>query len=113
MQNNMWGVSIKRHRGGDVRLEHMEFTVKTDDNEDFIVRRLEREKRIGQVEKLDEHTYRFCADVYDASEMIPWIRTFICRIVEMNFSNKVLEAQFKSDLEAMYRMYGVKKEGEE
>ncbi len=110
MQSKMWGVSVKRNKWGNDRLEHVEFTIKAENNEAYIVRRLEREKRIGTVEKLDEHTYRFSADVYDTSEMIPWIRTFICRIDKINFSNRTIENQFKKDLEAMYRMYGIPQE---
>ena len=110
MQSKMWGVSVKRNKWGNDHLEHVEFTIKVEDNEEYIVRRLEREKRIGMVEKLDEHTYRFSADVYDTSEMIPWIRTFICRIDKMNFSNRTIENQFKMDLKAMYRMYGITQE---
>ena len=113
MQSKMWGVSVKRNKWGNDHLEHVEFTIKIEDNEEYIVRRLEREKRIGTVEKLDEHTYRFSADVYDTSEMIPWIRTFICRIVKMNFSNRTIENQFKKDLEAMYRMYGIRQEAQQ
>ena len=107
MQGNMWGVGVKRSAWGDERLEHVEFTVKVEENEEYIVRRLYREKRIGTVEKLDDNTYRFSADVYDSSEMIPWIRTFICRIVQMNFSNRALENKFKEDLDEMYKMYGI------
>lgn len=59
------------------------------------------------VEQIDANTYRFTADVYDSSEMVPWIRTFICRITELHFSNRTLENQFKSDIEEMYRMYGI------
>lgn len=110
MQSKMWGVSVKRNIGDAEHLEHVEFTVKVEDNEEYIVGRLEREKRVGTVEKLDENTYRFSADVYDSSEMIPWIRTFICRIVKMKFSNRSIENQFKKDLEAMYWMYDVKEE---
>ena len=110
MQNKMWGVSVKRNKWGEDRLEHVSFTVKVGADEEYIIRRLEREKRGGVVEKLDEFTYRFTADVYDSSEMIPWVRTFICRIVEMEFSNKIQELRFKEDLDAMYRMYGVGKE---
>ena len=110
MQSKMWGVSVKRNKWGNDHLEHVEFTIKVEDNEEYIVKRLKREKRIGTVEKLDEHTYRFSADVYDTSEMIPWIRTFICRIDKMNFSNRTIENQFKKDLEAMYRMYGIRQE---
>ena len=107
MQSKMWGVTAKRNRYGEEKLEHVEFTVTASDDESHIYRRLLREKRCGQVEKIDNNTYRFVADVYDTSEMIPWIRTFICRITELNFSNKVLEKQFKNDIKKMYRMYGI------
>ena len=107
MKDKMWGVSTKRNKWGIEKLEHVDFTVNVADDEAHIIRRLEREKRVGKVEKIDDNTYRFTADVYDVSEMIPWIRTFICRIIDMNFTSKTLETQFKSDLDAMYRMYGI------
>lgn len=107
MQTKMWGVTAKRNRCSKESLEHVDFTVKVSSEEEYIVRRLYREKRIGRIEKLDRHTYRFSADVYESGEMIPWIRTFICRITELNFSNKVLENQFRRDIEEMYRMYGI------
>ena len=107
MQTKMWGVNAKQERGGETRTEHVEFTVRVAPNEDFIVRRLEREKRIGRVEEIDKGTYRFSADVYDTTEMIPWIRTFICRIVSLDFSNKAAERQFRADVESMYSMYGI------
>ena len=71
------------------------------------VRRLEREKRCGTVEQVDEHHYRFTAEVFDTVEMLPWIRTFICRITKMNFSNRTAENRFKADIQEMYRMYGI------
>ena len=108
MQQHMWGVATDSRSGN--RMEHIEFTVQYDDGEDHIPRRLEREKRVGHVEYIDEHTCHFSADVYDASELIPWIRTFICRITDISISNKVLEIQFKEDLQAMYEMYGLKEE---
>ena len=40
-------------------------------------------------------------------ELIPWIRTFICRIVSIDFSNKQVEEQFKNDLNKMYQLYGL------
>jgi hypothetical protein len=74
---------------------------------------LEREKRVGKVEQIDEHTYRFSAEVYDSGELCPWIRTFICRIAQMNFSNRTVENRFKRDLEEMYMLYGIGKEADE
>ncbi len=105
MQEHMWGVSTNS-RSGDC-IEHIEFTVHYEDWENHIPKRLEREKRIGCVEHIDDHTSRFVADVYDASELIPWIRTFICRITHISISNRTLEEQFKKDLNAMYQMYGL------
>ena len=105
MLPHIWGVSTQSFSGE--RMEHVTFTVTYADDETHIHRRLEREKRCGTVEKIDHHTSRFSADVFDASELIPWIRTFICRITEYSFSNKALESQFKEDLEEMYRLYGI------
>ena len=104
MRRHLWGVSTE---GGAAHLAHVEFTVRHGDGEEHIRCRLEREKRCGQVERLDAHTSRFTADVYDAGEMVPWIRTFLCRIVSVRFSDPALEAQFKSDLDAMYALYGL------
>lgn len=103
MLPHIWGVSTQS-RSGD-RMEHVEFTVRYSDYEQHIHRRLKREKRCGVVERIDKNTSRFEADVFDASEMIPWIRTFICRITEIHFSNEILDARFRHDLEEMYRIY--------
>lgn len=110
MQTKMWGVNTRQNAYKQEHLEHVEFIINVADNEDYIVRRLYREKRIGNVEKLDDHTYRFSADVYDTTELVPWIRTFICRITQMNFSNRTAENRFKGDLKRMYEMYGIGKE---
>lgn len=108
MQTKMWGVNTKRNRHGEEHVEHVEFVVKIEPGEEHIIRRLNREKRVGTVEKIDDNTYRFYADVYDTMEMIPWIRTFICRIIKLNFSNRTVENQFKTDLGTMYSMYGLR-----
>lgn len=105
MKSHMWGVSTQSRSG--MRMEMVTFTVRYGYGEQHIHQRLEREKRCGHVEKIDDHTSRFYAEVYDASELIPWIRTFLCRITEIHFSNAVLEAQFRRDIENMYRLYEV------
>ena len=105
MAPHIWGVSTQSMYSGD--MEHVEFTVKYTDEEGFIHKRLEREKRSGTVERIDKNTSRFSIDIFDASELIPWIRTFICRITNISFSNKELENQFKKDIEDMYALYDV------
>lgn len=109
VQGKMWGVTVKK---ATEKTEHVVFIIKIEKGEEYIIRRLEREKRIGYIEKLDDNRYKFSADVYDSGELIPWLRTFICRIEKINFSNKEVENRFKKDLAQMYRMYGIG-EGEE
>ena len=105
MMPHLWGVSTQSRSGQ--RLEHIEFTVQYAGHETHIHKRLEREKRCGTVMKLDEHSSKFVADIYDASELIPWVRTFICRITHFECSDKILEQQFNLDLHRMYALYGL------
>lgn len=105
MMPHLWGVSTQS--GAGARMEHVEFTVRYTAEERHIPRRLEREKRCGVVEHLSETASRFSADVFDASEMIPWIRTFLCRISDISFSNTKLEEQFRNDIKEMYALYGL------
>ena len=50
-------------------------------------------------------------DVYDINEMIPWIRTFIGRITNLQMEDKNLEKRFKEDINAMYNLYRVGGDG--
>lgn len=104
MRSHMWGVSCGREYN---KTEHVEFTVHIEDYEEFIFQRMMREKRCGTVERIDKNTVRFSADVYDTAELIPWIRTFICRITKLNFSDRTIENQFKADIEEMFRLYEI------
>jgi DNA-binding transcriptional ArsR family regulator len=107
MGDHMWGVMSKKNESHTQRVL---FDVHINDGEEYIIRRLEREKRCGTVERLDKNTYRFTADVYDPTELNPWIRSYFCRIVNLEFSNEKQEAQFRSDFRAMARLYGVETE---
>ena len=98
----VWGVSHNRSEA----TTHLEMTVFVGDGEDHIPRRLEREKRCGRVERLDEHHWRFTADVYDAQEMLPWLRTFIGRITELKCDDPQVTERFYGDLAAMAALYG-------
>lgn len=103
IQKNIWGVVCR----GNGRLETVTLTVQINDNEEYIYRRLLRECRCGTVERLDKNTCRFFVSVYDSSELTPWLRTFIGRIISLEYSNKLYERRFREDLNAMYRLYGL------
>ena len=99
--SHMWGVSS----GSDDGLDHIEMIIRVGSGEDYIPARLEREKRCGKVEMVGEGLYRFAADVYDASELLPWLRTFIGRIVSLECNNEYVRDTFQSDLDKMYSIY--------
>lgn len=101
LAENLWGVSV----GTDCGMDHVEMTVRVDDGEDFIVERLEREKRCGRIERLDGHTYKFTADVYDALELLPWVRSFIGRIISFESDNEFARKRFYDDLHRMAELY--------
>lgn len=98
---HMWGVSCAKYR----RYEHIEMDILVGTDEAFIVRRLEREKRCGTVSKVGEETYRFSADVLDAYEMMPWIRTFFGRIKAIRCDNEDVKNQLKIDMVKMLKQY--------
>ncbi len=107
MQSKMWGVTCRRSRKESERLEKIELKLSVGRGEEHIARRLQREKRCGAVEKLSEDTWSFSAEIFDAGELVPWLRSFICRIKEIKFSNVAAEKRFRDDLEEMYRIYGI------
>jgi len=98
----VWGVSKR----GDERLERLEMTICAGPEEEHIPRRLEREKRCGRVERLDESHWRFTAEVYDALELLPWVRTFIGRITALSCTDSRVTERFFRDLAAMAELYG-------
>lgn len=101
-RTHLWGTSD----GGGYRIDHLEMTIHVGDKEDFIPKRLEREKRNGTVTRLDDHTYLYTVDTYDAYELMPWLRTFIGRIEKLECTDSRVTEQFYADLEEMLKLYG-------
>ena len=97
---NLWGVSP-----GEQTMDHVRMRVHVGADEFHIPERLDREKRHGSIRQIDEETWEFTADVYDASEMLPWLRTFIGRIVEFECSNAFVTQRFREDIDAMRQLY--------
>jgi len=99
---HMWGVVYRSGR----KLDHLEMDIHVADDELFILRRLQREKRCGTVTKVDDHMYRFTADVYAATEMVPWLRTYFCRITRLSCTDPRVKQQLWRDLKALAKQYG-------
>lgn len=103
ISRHMWGVVCNSSK----KTEYIEIDIRVNEGEDFIVRRLYRERRCGTVTKIDDNTYRFMADVFDTYEMVPWIRSFFGRIKKVKCSNAEVTKQLKLDIEKMAQEYGV------
>lgn len=98
----LWGVEV----GDPKKTSHVEMTIQIGDDEAYILQRLEREKRNGHVKQISANQYKYVADVFDAMELLPWIRTFTGRIAKLESSNPLLKQKYEEDLEKLYAMYG-------
>ena len=99
-----WGISFQN--SGRRRTEHVRLTLHiSEDSEQFILNRLKREGKGGTICRIAPDTFTYEAEVFDANEMLPWIRTFTGRIVSVESDCPRLNALFQRDLQEMYRMY--------
>ena len=101
-QSKVWGVATT----AELATEHIELVIHAEPEEGYVVQRLHREKRCGTVTELGGGNWRFEADVFDAVELLPWIRTFTGRIVSLKSTNAEVEKRFYGDLAALRAMYG-------
>lgn len=107
-RQHLWGVSFqgetKRH------LDRLTMTIQIlEPSETYILNRLKNEGRGGTVTKIARNTYQYEVEVFDCNEMLPWIRTFIGRILSLECTAKSVERRFYQDLNTMYHLY---REGE-
>ena len=101
-RSHLWGTSS----GIGFHVDHLEMTIHFDDNEQHIPLRLEREKRYGTVERIDKNTCKYVVDTYDASELLPWLRTFIGRIEKLECTDTTVTDLFYNDFAATLALYG-------
>ncbi|MSU05903.1 WYL domain-containing protein [Spirochaetales bacterium NM-380-WT-3C1] len=99
--DKMWGTSIKK----EWKTEHVEFVVKINSNEDYILKRINREKRNCVIKKIDETLYLITNDVLSPYSMIPWIRTFYGKIISISSSDSLFLKEIKEDISALKEYY--------
>lgn len=97
----VWGVSFS-----DLRQEQLYMKLWIDEEtEGYVLERVQREGRGGSVKRLSENVYLYTVDLYDSSEILPWVKTFTGRILLLESSNPEVTRRFYSDMERMRRMY--------
>ncbi len=98
----VWGVGFGRIS----RNEILSMKLSIDEERDsYMIERINREGRGGKLEKLDTNLFLYTKECFDASEMAPWIKTFIGRIVALECSNHKIVDRFYEDVKQMYNMY--------
>lgn len=99
-----WGVSFgDRHLEG--RTQPLKITIRVDENEGFIIDRLNRERRAGTLTKLSDTLWELELDVFDTTEPLPWIKTFIGRIAAIEGGSESARSTLLSDITRMNEMY--------
>lgn len=103
-KKSAWGVSFQND--GHKHLEHVKLTLRIHEaSEAYILNRLEREGKGGVVQRIAQDTFTYETDVFDANEMLPWIRSFTGRIINIESDCRKLKSIFERDFTAMYKMY--------
>jgi predicted DNA-binding transcriptional regulator YafY len=97
-----WGVYLGRKN----HIEQLEMVLAIDEeSEAYVLTRLKREGKHGTVEKLADNRFVYRIEVSDTQEMVPWLRTFIGRIISLTGSNQRIMKQFHEDIKCMTHMY--------
>lgn len=78
--------------------------------EDYILTRLRREGRGGTITHIEKNTYSYEISVFDGNELMPFIKTFIGRILSFETNNAFLRRKFYQDIDEMAKMYQIIKE---
>ena len=104
IREHMWGVELNNNPDS---YEHIKVLFHVGPDEPHILRRLTREKGCGNIEQVDDTTWCFTADVTNTAEMLPWLRTYMGRIVKVTMSNEGVRKAFEADLRAMAEQYGL------
>ena len=98
----VFGVSF----GNDHTNDWIKLTLQIDEKkEHFILERLQREGKGGIITKIAPDTFTYEKEVFDGNEMMPWIKTFIGRIISFETNNDYLKHKFYYDMKQMLEMY--------
>ena len=88
-----WNVNF--HNGD--KPKWVEFTIKIEDHESFIINRLQREGHGGTIKQISKNTYQYLIEIFDVTEIIPWVKTFTGRILSFKSEDKKAETKFYND----------------
>lgn len=98
-----WGVSF-----GSRTSRQEELCLKLwidEEREPYVLSRLYREGRGGQVIRIRPNEFLYTGVFFDTNEMLAWVKSFTGRILDIQGSNQVAVSKVVRDWETMYAMY--------
>jgi hypothetical protein len=111
LQNNLAKIGGVSFGGRRSRSEIICMKLQIDENrEQYIIERVMREGQGGELLHISENTFLYTREMFDSSDISPWIKTFIGRIIQLEGTNKLVVNRFYEDVERMSKMYGVQVE---
>lgn len=104
----LWGASLPH----PLRSEPVRMVLSVDpEREGYVTERLRREGRGGTVTERGDGTVVYEHRVADSLEMLPFLRTFIGRILKLKGRNRWMIRRFHEDLLRMAALYALPSEG--
>lgn len=101
--DHAWGTAISVE---DQR-EHFSMTLFIDErNEGYVLNRLAREGRGGQIKRMGQNQFCYSIEVSDSNELMSWVKTFTGRIISLMGDNQQVIDRFYQDMVRMAKLYG-------
>ncbi len=86
--------------------ERLEMLLHIDEErEQFILDRIKREGRGGSITKINPNVFSYKVETYDSQELMPWVKSFIGRIIKLSGDNKLVINRFYHDMEELEKLY--------
>ena len=102
LMKNAFSIMNKSAEG----LQNVRMLLSIDESaEQYMINRIKREGRHGVLNRVDKNVFEYTIDVADTLEMVPWLRTFIGRIIDIEGTETRIISQFKKDIATMLSMY--------
>lgn len=102
--NTAWGISYNQSN----ELEKLTIKLQINEiNEIHILNRIRLEGKHGSLTHIGQNKFQYEIEVNDTYEMLPWIRTFMGRIIDIYGTNTKAINMFLNDINTLYDIYNI------
>ena len=99
-----WGVSYGEK--DNPRMQQIFVKLRIDEEkEPYILERIKREGRGGELQKIREHEYLYSNEVHDVNEVLGFVKSLTGRVIAVESTYEFVTGKFYHDMERMFQMY--------